>query len=326
MAIRFPIRRPETNEVIHPDDLNKNIGEFVDELNGHIDGDNFAGVIASSLFKDDSFTKNYSDSYYGISTQYVCSNKTIGWTNKDGGDGAVSEVPQAMPSVEFIAPSDGWVIIDFNATFNWVGSGMTSMDGITIDLPSTRPPRGTPRGDLPPGGWIGVLPSDDPDIDLSGDRPVDRLHVLDNGPGNFQEKPAGDWATNNQIYDRYGVKFHVEVNGVEISETGWLYNGAYFNGVYLCGAMPVTAGKNIIKSEVKAAALYDLKSHPAGIGAIFDGSSGKYTPKKKESSRAAESPLPPLVESDTNVDGARPTTGIECRVTARNLIVQYRKR
>ena len=320
MAIRFPVRRPATNEVIHPDDLNKNIGEFVDELNGHIDGDNFASVLSSSLFKDDSFTKNYSDSYHGSKTEYKCSDKTIGWTSKDGGDGTSNSI-QVMPSVEFIAPSDGWVIIDFNATFRWIGSGMTDLDGITIKVPSTWPSTGKPRGDLPPGGWIGVAP----DIVLLVDGVPEDDIATGLPSGNYQEYPAGDWATNKQIYDRYGVKFHVEVNGVEISETGWLYNGAYFNGVYLCGAMPVTAGKNIIKSEVKAAALYDLKSHPAGIGAIFDKSSGKYTPKKKESSRAAESPLPPLASGDL-YQGIKPTTGIECRVTARNLIVQYRKR
>ncbi len=313
MAIRFPVRRPATNEVIHPDDLNKNIGEFVDELNGHIDGDNFAGVIASESFKDDSFTNNYSDFDGGL--EYICSSGTVGWTNTD-------KYEHLMPSVEFIAPSDGWVIIDFNATFRWIGSGMSSLEGITVELPSVYPPTGKPRGDLPPGGWIGVLPYGA--IDL-GDEVIPS-----EGSGNFQQRPAGDWATNKQIYDRFGVKFHVQVNGVEIAETGWLYNGAYFNGVYLCGAMPVTAGKNIIKSEVKAAALYDLESHPAGLGALFGSSgsnlsSGKYTPKKEKSSRAAESPLPPL-RVGVEIQGINPTTGIECRVAARNLIVQYRKR
>ena len=178
----------------------------------------------------------------------------------------------------------------------------------------------TPRGDLPPGGWLGLVPTD-------GRAFTDSLNALDavGGTRKVQDYPIGDWATNKEIYDRYGVKFHVQVNGVEISETGWLYNGAYFNGVYLCGAIPVTAGKNIIKSEVKAASLYDLESHPAGLGAVIDKSKGKFTPKKNKSSRSAESPLPKLLIGDP-IQGVTPTTGIECQVTARNLIVQYRKR
>ena len=314
MAIRFPVRRPETNEIIHPDDLNKNIGEFVDELNGHIDSDNFSSVLSSSLFKDDSFTKNYSDSYSG-NNNFECSNKTIGWTNKD-------EDGKLMPSVEFIAPSDGWVIIDFNATFRWVGSGMTDMGGIDVKTRAATAAEGgsTPRGDLPPGGWLGLVPTD-------GMAFTDSLDPLDavEGTRTVQDYPIGDWATNTEIYDRYGVKFHVQVNGVEIAETGWLYNGAYFNGVYLCGAMPVTAGKNIIKSEVKAASLYDLEPHPAGLGAVIDKSKGKFTPKKNKSSRSAESPLPKFSIGYPD-QGITPTTGIECQVTARNLIVQYRKR
>ena len=121
MAIRFPVRRPETNEVIHPDDLNKNLSEFVDEINGNIDSDNLETSLNSSRFKANSFTQCYSKSYTSNSNKYRVSRKTIGWTTEDRNG-------KKMPIIEFIAPSDGWIIIDFNATFRWKGSGILDGD------------------------------------------------------------------------------------------------------------------------------------------------------------------------------------------------------
>lgn len=325
MAIRFPVRRPETNEVIHPDDLNKNLSEFVDEINGNIDSDNIYLSLEADSFKANSFTECYSKSYTSNSDKYRVSRKTIGWTAEDRNG-------KKMPIIEFIAPSDGWIIIDFNATFRWKGTGILSSDsylskiashhhyteyGLTSDM----------NGVLPPGGWCSIQPF--------GVGFHDTYEIA--GPAfikAFNDSP-GLWMQREYIRDRFGVRFHVEVNGVEISESGWMYNGSYCNGVYLCGSIPVTAGKNIIKSEVRGASLHALKPSKNGIGAEHDKVAGKYTSKYSVTSSETETLLPSFSTKDTFATDGRNSTkvttqlrtrGIKCHVLSRNLIVQYRAR
>ena len=320
MAIRFPVRRPETNEVIHPDDLNKNLSEFVDEINGNIDSDNLETSLNSSRFKANSFTQCYSKSYTSNSNKYRVSRKTIGWTTEDRNG-------KKMPIIEFIAPSDGWIIIDFNATFRWKGSGILDGDSELSKIISTGSslcPTSVFNNLLPPGGWLSAVPISTGWFASTPIFPVGEP---------IQRKPPGSWATDIRIRDRFGVQFHVEVNGVEITESGWMYNGAYCNGVYLCGAIPVTAGKNIIKSEVRGASLHALRSSKSGIGAKDDkGVRGKFTAAYSVVSSQTETNLPKYVELEwgpavtkKGYDQLR-TRGIKCHVLSRNLIVQYRAR
>ena len=341
MAIRFPVRRPETNEVIHPDDLNKNLSEFVDEINGHIDSDNFTQRLDADNFKANAFTQNYSKSYTSNSDKYRVSRKTIGWTTQDRND-------KKMPIIEFIAPSDGWIIIDFNATFRWKGSGILTDDDVhskvinSWHVPTGRWARMNQL--LPPGGWMSITPFQAgylstyqyPAYDDDGSDGVEAIHVV-----KVQNGSVGNWAQGLLIRDRFGVQFHVEVNGVEIAESGWLYNGAYCNGVYLCGSIPVTAGKNIIKSEVRGASLHALKPSKSGIGATFEEAAnvkGKYTSAYSTISSQTETILPAYWEGEPetvesgwteyteSIDGWIRTRGIKCHVLSRNLVVQYRAR
>lgn len=335
MAIRFPVRRPETNEVIHPDDLNKNLSEFVDEINGNIDSDNIYLSLEADSFKANSFTQNYSKSYTSNSDKYRVSRKTIGWTTEDRNG-------KKMPIIEFIAPSDGWIIIDFNATFRWKGSGILSNDAdITKFMPSWYKGAGfyaKINELLPPGGWMSITPFH------AGYLSTYTYDVFDSAPATalVQDGSIGDWAPSILIRDRFGVQFHVEVNGVEISESGWMHNGAYCNSVYLCGAIPVTAGKNIIKSEVRGASLHPLKPSKSGIGAIFENedetkAKGKFTSAYSVVSSQTQTILPAYseskpktIKSDTklqeDVTDWIQTRGIKCHVLSRNLVVQYRAR
>ena len=118
MAIKFPIRLPEAGEVVHPDDLNLNFKEFVDELNGNIDSDNLkndfgtAGKITNSCFADESFTECLQDTFNSVrspSGMFECSHETTGFISTD--DNGVER-----PSVEFNAEADGWIIVDFAAS------------------------------------------------------------------------------------------------------------------------------------------------------------------------------------------------------------------
>lgn len=337
MAIRFPVRRPETNEVIHPDDLNKNLGEFVDEINGHIDSDNLGTDLHRDSFKANAFTQNYSKSYTSNSDKYRVSRKTIGWTTQDRNE-------KKMPIIEFIAPSDGWIIIDFNATFRWKGSGiLENDDSRTKSIYSWYPGAGSQARMnqlLPPGGWMSITPFETGyyatytwDIYPGwGETPADDV------VGKVNDGRLGNWASSILIRDRFGVQFHVEVNGVEIAESGWLYNGAYCNSVYLCGAIPVTAGKNIIKSEVRGASLHNIKPSKSGIGATFratgdaENVKGKYTSSYSAVSSQTETILPGYWEGEPEaldfIDNPiwTQTRGIKCHVLSRNLVVQYRAR
>ena len=57
MAIRFPKVYPEEKEIIAPDDWNRNLAEYVDELNGRIDADNLrsTSAITKSIVKQNAF-------------------------------------------------------------------------------------------------------------------------------------------------------------------------------------------------------------------------------------------------------------------------------
>ena len=161
--------------------------------------------------------------------------------------------------------------------------------------------------------------------------------------GNF---PQGRW--HPEPIDVHGVAFKVEVNGIDICTSGWLFNGNERHGIHLCGAIPIVAGKNTISSSVRAATVKSTKSSRIGLGAglltegesppePFDGDhAAKFSGNIAIAGEDGLSPIPEFrnfkvsVAADHYQDpgGSKRITfqsGIGCTITNSNLVVQYRK-
>ena len=69
MSFKFPVVRPDNLEIIEPDDLNKNLSQFVDEINGNLTHDNLAAdvVLSDTYFKIETFTQTFQNSLNTIS-------------------------------------------------------------------------------------------------------------------------------------------------------------------------------------------------------------------------------------------------------------------
>jgi len=341
MAIKFPSIRPELGEVVHPDDFNLNLKQFVDEINGNLDSDNFENPTGSGIpvdrFARKSFTETFVSGFDGFlsdSNSFFVSHSTIGYISKDDNNG------NSMPIVEFDAPSDGWVIIDFMASYSWIGNGFLSAEEAEQKLkvssknfePFIQADIVCGNSENPPGGWMGVScsglfePSKELRI-LSYTKESDFPGFLHN---NF---PQGRWI--GRPIDRYAVSFRVDVNGTTISETGLLFNGLARNGVYLTGCVPVVAGKNKITTAVRAISNFALESSERGLNATFgaDEAVGRFTSNVPDSTQKAFSPLPERREVDVDIESfgqgetkkSKITIGIDCRIKTSNMVVQYRK-
>ena len=347
MAIKFPKVRPENGEIIHPDDLLDNVGEFVNELNGSVDSDNFKDKSLVKHYSDNAFTEVYSFAQ-GVATlsgsfHFECPHTTTAYVKHDYKN-------TKLAGVEFNAETDGWAIIDFNGTFLWTGNGVTDEkmfeDLFLFYLLDESDGGGdghlhagagnVGRTDMPAGGWMGFCGEKvdglrNPNKWASYNKLLEDPSGTDMSPlkvGNF---PLGQWC--DVPIDFYAVQFRIVLNGTVVSESGPLFNGNWRNSVYLCGAAPVVAGQNNVDVEVRAYTAVELKTSRVGIGAR-DGEErrGKLFSYQERSSEVHPGTLPEYKEDSLDIsdhvhkDGTKIPTGIKCDIADRLLVVQYRKR
>ena len=371
MAIKFPRRRPDGLEIVHPDDLNENLKEFVDEINGNIDSDNIKassadGKVDKRFLSDQCFNEVFQSNFDDVGTLegsvsgLSVSHSTTGYIKEDD-DG------NKMPSVEFRAEADGWAIVDFSVAFVWEGNGARDYTDISRMMsmeekyyyPFQDPYDGYYQRpqvfnlEKPFGGWSAVSggPAFPPGrVLLLREHPRPHFKIVNYYTGgllmNYGNFPQGRW--HPEPIDVHGVAFKVEVNGIDICTSGWLFNGNERHGIHLCGAIPIVAGKNTISSSVRAATVKSTKSSRIGLGAglltegesppePFDGDhAAKFSGNIAIAGEDGLSPIPEFrnfkvsVAADHYQDpgGSKSITfqsGIGCTITNSNLVVQYRK-
>lgn len=343
MAVRFPEVYPEEKEIVSPDDWNRNLAEFVDEINGRIDAENLSSSqsIDSTMVRSRAFQRLLSST--SSSDQFLLNNGFVGWQTLDSSG-------VSMPSVEFEANADGWVICEANATWKWAGNGVykdetVDSSGLTETTETAdyaNPFVGRGHEDYqraqasyrrPPGGWMGTSHGLFPhytdslfSYDVGFLDPVKEhgtapdLESTDPGGGpdfvvthgNF---PQGWW--EDLAVDYYAFKLRIVVDGDPVSESGWIHVGNYQCGTFLCGVSPISAGYHKIELQARAALLSDLYAHRKGLGVKYLGVAkrGKFTSKFSTTTSAAPTPMPVRDEE----------FGMDCRVKDRNLLVSYRK-
>jgi len=347
MSYRFPSVRPETKEIIEPDDLNQNFKEFIDEINGNLSRENLASATLSGRqFKNKTFNEVFQSSIESTadwstsgSAAFACSKNTTGYVSSDSSE-------RYMPSVEFIAERDGWVIVDFSAAHLWMGTGLLSEDEAkrVLHVKNHNPFRYGERlwghkSHLAPGAWLGIT-GEAPDAKWDDDPTVPQLNHEGNLQGYATDYGGAEFTTGlkdrnfpqgkflNWPIDRYAVRYRITSNGSEVAESGWQYNGNDRTGVYICGCIPVRAGKNTIKTEVSAAMVANIYGVSQGIRAKDEKSTkGKFFPKSVTSSRNNLHTLPKSRTIDILHRGINYeiNLGINVVVHSGNLVVQYRK-
>ena len=334
MSFRFPNVRPETKEIVEPDDLNQNLKPFVDEINGNLTHENLSDFdLNQGMFEDNSFNDVFQSSFVSegefdvLTNGFQCSKTSSGFTRVD-------KAGKKMPSIDFHADRDGYIIVDFFCSFIWEGSGLLDKEEakryglIKCHWPVFHSDV-IHHGNGPSGGWIGATGSSP--VPFDGNLSVHKSSDDDGTGAGFAESgfktqdfPQGRWVIESN--DRFGIKLRVLSNGHEICESGWIRNGTDKNSVFLTGVLPVRAGANEIRTEVAAAMIQNNIGTFTGIRAKTGGSGkkGKYFPKSFHSARDVLFPLPETRTIDYN-QSERVKLGMDCSVTASNLVVQFRK-
>ena len=353
MSLRFPTVRPETEEIVEPDDLNQNLKQFVDEINGNLTHENLSNFdIPAARFANETFSEVFQSSLESTTSWdvedsgFVCSKETTGFIRVDKND-------KKMPLINFVAERDGWIIVDFSAAVLWKGTGLIDEEEAKrvlhvkphYPLVDHREKYWGHKSTLPPGGWLGIVGKPDSGIsedDVTVDHQPE-IHYLQeftvgSDTGTYADFPQGKWL--NQPVDRFAVKLRVLSNGVEVCESGWIYNGTDRNGIYLTGVIPVRAGRNEIRTEVSAGMMQSIYGVSQGVRAKdSDGKKGEFIPNSFFSSRDVSTPLPKSftenisipVYDDPQATSKQSTTewtinyGMDCTVQSANLVIQYRK-
>jgi hypothetical protein len=349
VSLKFPTTRPDEREIIEPDDLNKNLRQFTDEINGNLTHENLAQDVQfqSKYFEDETFTQTYQSSFtddtnWGDSSSaFHCSKQHVGYIRVDKNG-------NKMPSIEFIAERDGYIIVDFMFSMTWSGTGIISEEQteqllVRRNLAVIREmyiacayPEEVGEGTLAPGGWTGIGGTStgyggDPItgyISRTGSYVSTDLRGVD--------FPQGKWWAIP--FDRFAARARVVCNGVEVCESGWLFNGTDRNSAFITGVIPVRSGRNEIKAEISAAMLQSIYGANTGVraktGESGDQATGRFFPNSFYSSRNVAHPLPKtrrltISQSDAFNGDKRGTvaiqTGMDCFVHAANMIVQFRK-
>lgn len=346
MSLKFPSIRPDEKEIIEPDDLNLNLKQFTDELNGNLTHENLSQdvTLKDDFFKKDSFTQTYQSAFSddsnwgGGTTAFKCSKQHVGYSRVDEND-------NKMPSIDFVAERDGYIIVDFMFSISWTGSGLLTEDDISLlvvdkSWPANHedyyaccfPDSSGRSGQLAPGGWTGIggTSTGFEQVNMSlGSRgsAFGEYKRYDVHSRNF---PQGKWWPTP--VDNFAFRARVVCNGVEICESGWLHNGTDRNSAFITGVLPVRAGRNEIRAEVSAAMLQSIYGASVGVRAVDEetGSGrGKFFPKSFYSSRDVAHPLPKSRKYTINQGKGRGDVcidlGINCLVHAANMVVQFRK-
>ena len=117
MAYKHRQVKPVTGDIISPEDLNINNREYISEVNGMLDRDNFD----ESVFSDREIKHNAFNKFYSFrakmafkedtNADFVLSGRRTSWETQDSSDVFLSKV-------EFEAESDGVLIIEWHG--QWV--------------------------------------------------------------------------------------------------------------------------------------------------------------------------------------------------------------
>tara|TARA_R100001443_G_scaffold117364_1_gene141728 strand:+ start:2567 stop:3748 length:1182 start_codon:yes stop_codon:yes gene_type:complete len=307
MAIKFPKIRPVPGEIVHPDDLNGNISEFANEVNGNLDNDNFRAdeVFGYKVFEVGTFnaTKGRSfDVRDDLNALRVPHNTTAyvkrlykGFdTYGAGEDPEYSDETYELASLEFSCNSEGFFIIDFQCRFKWLGNGIRDLKHLmshhakylygdfSFDN-NVLADTGFFNGQLPAGGWCGIsgkLPSDEYlggggiyDFNRALSTAGSRAEVADERPSEVAAYyhgnfPQGIW--HPDPVDHYAVQFRIVCDGNIVCESGFLSNGNHYNACAISGVIPVTAGSHQIDVEVRGMDIRPTYSSSIGLGSADD--------------------------------------------------------
>ena len=330
MAIKFPKIRPVRGEVVHPDDLNHNLAEFSNEVNGNLDSDNFIStdIYGFNLFEVETFNETsgkFFDTFNDANalrvphstTSYVKRLYKASDPYEPGEDPVYSDESFELASIKFNCNSEGYFIVDFQCRFKWLGNGIRDLNHLlshhckylygdySFDnhiLADT----GFFNPQLPAGGWCGIsgrLNSDeylgdsglydfDDPLSLAGSR----IESTDTNPtmlhGYYHGNfPQGVW--HNDPVDHYAVQFRVVCDGNIVCESGFLSNGNHYNACNISGVIPVTAGTHEIDVEVRAMDIRPTYSTSIGLGAADeDMIRGESTPQLQRIGSYDVCPLP----------------------------------
>mgnify|MGYP003108950136 CR=1 FL=1 len=362
MSLKFPNVRPELGEIVEPDDLNQNLKQFSDEINGNLTHENLSDfVIPKHHFSDDMFCEVFQSSFESSNSWdtegsgFRCSKETTGYIRVDKND-------KSMPFINFMADHDGYIIVDFSVSFIWKGTGILSEEDlrqrhtVSAHFPVLHSDTVYGGGSaeefastLPAGGWIGIC-GEESIFGEHGFLTTKHRGLVGDAydtSGLFRATnfPQGRWVA--EASDRFACKFRITSNGNEVCESGWQYNGVDRNSIFLSGVIPVRAGRNEIRSEVRAGMLENIIGISAGIraktkgpGGDDDARKGQFFPRSFYSAQDVCTPLPRSYTKEVQNVGKSETGigdqknqfdltynfGINCTVSAANLLIQYRKR
>jgi len=286
MAWRFPKVLPISGDMLHPSHWNDNIDVYGGEVNGFIDRDNLSdGCVQKSMIVNnafvDVFTSVYSDDVpvnREPGNDFDINMNTTAWQTEDIGSDR-----DKMPSVTIDVETDGWVICDFHASYEWLspkdpnGGSQAFFPyeshedvfwyGVGVPVP-VRHERFTGGEDTPNS----VVEDYEEDIvgpwESQGTDPV------------WRERPDGSYAASGDgvrvearyintgliqgPVDRESIAFRILVDGITVSETGWMSIGMYKNGAYLTGVAPVSAGIHTITTQVRVARIQKMNATSGG--------------------------------------------------------------
>ncbi len=287
MAWRFPKVLPVSGDMLHPDHWNENIDVYAGEMNGFIDRDNLSagsvekGMIVHNAFVD-VFTSEYDDEV-PINREpggdFDINMNTTAWQTEDIGPDR-----DKMPSLSIDVETDGWVICDFHASYEWLAPKDPN-GGSQAFFPydSNEPVLYYSVADTVPvevdeflGGEDLPAPvEDDYEEDIAEpwrSRGVEPVWMPSStSSGNYtpaegvtvKGKFINTGLTQKPI-DRESIAFRILVDGITVAETGWMSIGMYKNGAYLTGVAPVSAGVHTITTQVRVARIQKMNATSGG--------------------------------------------------------------
>ena len=299
MAWRFPKVLPISGDMLHPSHWNDNIDVYGGEVNGFIDRDNLSdGCVQKSMIVNnafvDVFTSEYSDDALVTrepGNDFDINMNTTAWQTEDIGSDR-----DKMPSVTVDVETDGWVICDFHASYEWLspkdpngGSQAFFPYDHTSDVFGYRSGAPVLHEDLPHGRDTPSPVVKDYEEDIwepwqpFATDPLWRpAGPVSSAPGSTSPSPApsdsyvasgdGIFVKANEIntgltqgpVDRESIAFRILVDGITVAETGWMSIGMYKNGAYLTGVAPVSAGIHTITTQVRVARIQKMNATSGG--------------------------------------------------------------
>tara|TARA_R100001082_G_scaffold62613_2_gene35085 strand:+ start:5126 stop:5995 length:870 start_codon:yes stop_codon:yes gene_type:complete len=239
MAWKYPQEWFETGDIIEPSDFRLNQQEYLGEINGNLDNDN----LYQKMFGQDSFSQYSFNRVYH--SDGINNYKATDFGNPDsdyyGGGVPGSKFGNKHSGFEFDMSTGGWIS---------ECDGERDRDGDNYPYPQYRP------NHLP----IVVFDAEEDGmimVDLSANHtwkpPYHSEYVR--GSVDYQVdygyyRPKG---ARFQFWNAYVhcIQYRVVCNGFTVCQTGPIGNEYQQQPVYLCGALPISSGRNVVKLEVR---------------------------------------------------------------------------